>query len=72
MKSEGRSRPKILTRSTRAAARGPGAGHKGADYGSRILWCAGFAATALSLAAFVLWIRNGAGILFDMILALCV
>ena len=38
---------------------------------SRLLWIAGLAAAALSAAAFVLWTRNGAGILLDMMLALC-
>jgi len=43
-----------------------------ADHPSRLLWIAGLTAIVLSLAAFVLWIRNGAGILLDMMLALCV
>jgi hypothetical protein len=43
-----------------------------ADYASGLLWVAGLAAVALSAAAFVLWTRNGAGILLDMMLALCV
>jgi hypothetical protein len=42
-----------------------------ADYGTRLLWGAGAAAVALAAAAFVLWIRDGAAILFDMVLALC-
>jgi hypothetical protein len=42
-----------------------------ADHASRLLWIAGLTAAVLSTAAFVLWIRNGAGILFDMMLALC-
>jgi hypothetical protein len=72
MTSEGRSRPTILARSTRAAAPGgPSAGRGCADYGLPLLWFAGLAAAALSIAAFVLWARNGAGILLDMILALC-
>jgi hypothetical protein len=50
-----------------------GTGQAGsADYGSRLLWIAGLTAAVLSLTAFVLWIRNGAGILLDMMLALCV
>ena len=49
-----------------------GTGQAGsADYGSRLLWIAGFTAAVLSLAAFVLWISNVAGILLDMMLALC-
>ena len=43
-----------------------------ADSAPRLLWVAGIAAVALSAAAFVLWTRNGAGILLDMMLALCV
>jgi hypothetical protein len=43
-----------------------------ADYGSRLLWIASLTAIVLSLVAFVLWTRNGAGILLDMMLALCV
>ncbi len=37
----------------------------------RLLWAAGVAALALSAAAFALWIRDGAGILLEMMLALC-
>ena len=54
--SEGRARPQS-----------PGA----ADRPSPLLWIAGVAAIALSAAAFVLWTRNGAGILLDMVLAFC-
>jgi len=42
-----------------------------ANHAPRLLWVAGLTAAALSAAAFALWIRNGAGILFDMMLALC-
>jgi len=42
-----------------------------ADHASRLLWIAGLTTATLSAAAFALWIRNGAGILFDMMLALC-
>jgi hypothetical protein len=38
---------------------------------SRLLWVGGLAAVALSIAAFVLWARNGASILLDMMLVLC-
>lgn len=55
----------------RAAAPSQASGPGSADYASRLLWLAGLMAAALSLAAFVLWTRNGAGILLDMILALC-
>ena len=53
------------------AQRGPAAEPGSAAYASRLLWFAGLTATALSLAAFALWTRNGAGILLDMMLALC-
>lgn len=43
-----------------------------ANYGPRLLWLAGLTAAVLSLAAFVLWTRNGASLLLDMMLALCV
>jgi hypothetical protein len=42
-----------------------------ADRSSRLLWFAGVVAVALAASAFVLWTRNGAGILLDMMLALC-
>jgi hypothetical protein len=53
--------------SGRPRPRSPGSG----DNGLRLLWLAGVAAVALSAAAFALWVRNGAGILLDMVLALC-
>ena len=72
----GRNRPAIftgvLTRGTRAAAPDPAAEPGVAAYTSRLLWVAGVAAAALSIVAFVLWIRDGAGILLEMILTLCV
>jgi hypothetical protein len=37
----------------------------------RLLWSTGIAALVLCIAAFVLWGINGAGILFDMIVAFC-
>jgi len=37
----------------------------------RLLWSAGIIVFALSMAAFVLWGINGAGTLFDMIVAFC-
>ena len=37
----------------------------------RLLWLAGVSALLLSTAAFVLWGLGGAGILFDMVIALC-
>ena len=51
----------------RVRPRSPGS----ADRPAPLLWMAGAAALALGTAAFVLWIRNGAGILLDMMLALC-
>jgi hypothetical protein len=36
-----------------------------------LLWSTGIAALVLCIAAFVLWVVNGAGTLFDMIVALC-
>jgi hypothetical protein len=36
-----------------------------------LLWTTGIATVVLSIAAFVLWGTNGAGTLFDMIVALC-
>ena len=38
---------------------------------NRLLWFAGIAACSLSIIAFVLWAINGAGILLDMMVALC-
>ena len=38
---------------------------------NRLLWFAGLAACFLSVIAFVLWANNGAGILLDMMVALC-
>jgi hypothetical protein len=37
----------------------------------RLLWSTGIIAFVLAIVAFVLWGINGAGILFDMIVALC-
>jgi len=37
----------------------------------RLLWSTGIIAFVLGIVAFVLWGINGAGILFDMIVALC-
>ena len=36
-----------------------------------LLWSTGIIASVLCIAAFVLWGINGAGTLFDMIVALC-
>ena len=38
---------------------------------NRLLWFAGIAACSFSIIAFVLWAINGAGILLDMMVALC-
>jgi hypothetical protein len=37
----------------------------------RLLWSVGIAAFLLGICAFVLWGTNGAGVLFDMMVALC-
>jgi len=37
----------------------------------RLLWTAGIAATLLALTAFMLWGVGGAGMLLDMVAALC-
>ena len=50
----------------------PGRADPGPPIAFPLLWIAGIAAVALSAAAFVLWTRDGAGILLDMVLALCV
>jgi hypothetical protein len=42
-----------------------------ADHPARLLWAAGITTAALSTAAFALWIRDGAGILMDMMLVFC-
>ena len=42
-----------------------------ADTPYRLLWSAGIIAFVLGMAAFVLWGVNGAGTLFDMMVALC-
>jgi hypothetical protein len=36
-----------------------------------LLWPTGIAAAVLGIAAFALWVTNGAAMLFDMIVALC-
>jgi hypothetical protein len=41
------------------------------DTSYRLLWTAGTAAFLLCVAAFALWGLGGAGMLFDMIAALC-
>jgi hypothetical protein len=38
----------------------------------RLLWSTGIVALVLCIVAFVLWGINGAGTLFDMIVALCI
>jgi hypothetical protein len=44
----------------------------GADTPYRLLWSTGITALVLCIVAFTLWGINGAGILFDMIVALCI
>jgi hypothetical protein len=43
-----------------------------ADTPYRLLWSTGIVALVLCIVAFVLWGINGAGTLFDMIVALCI
>jgi hypothetical protein len=67
----GRGRATGLASGNLTAARGPTAGSGAAADPRRLLWCAGLAAIVLGVAAFVLWTRQGAGILLDMMLASC-
>ena len=53
------------TRAPRSAEPSP------ADTPYRLLWSTGIVAFVLCAVAFVLWSINGAGTLFDMIVALC-
>ena len=53
-----------------AGTRPPGSAGS-ADPPIRLLWGVGVAAVVLAIVAFALWIRDGAGILFDMMLAFC-
>ena len=70
--SGGRSRTAGVAPGNPAAVQGPTTGSSAAADASRLLWCAGLAAIVLCVAAFVLWTRQGAGILLDMMLASCV
>jgi hypothetical protein len=57
----------VTDRVERAGPRSPAS----VDPPSPLLWIAGLAAVVLCAAAFMLWTRDGAGILLDMMLALC-
>jgi hypothetical protein len=60
-----------LLRSTHAEPFALGAEPSPAKTPYWLLWSTGIAALVLCIAAFVLWGVNGAGTLFDMIVALC-
>ena len=60
-----------LARNTRAKQISTAAEPSPADTPYRLLWSTGIVAFVLSAVAFVLWSINGAGTLFDMIVALC-
>lgn len=60
-----------LVRNTRAEQISPAAESSPANTPRWLLWSTGIVAFVLSIVAFVLWGINGAGTLFDMIVALC-
>jgi hypothetical protein len=60
-----------LTRKKRAEQVCPAAEPSPAGTPYRLLWSTGIVAFALCVVTFVLWGINGAGTLFDMIVALC-
>lgn len=60
-----------LVRNTNAEEIFPTAEASHANPPHRLLWATGIIAFVLGIVAFVLWGINGAGILFDMIVALC-
>ena len=60
-----------LVRNTRAEQTSPAAEPSPANTPYRLLWSTGIVALVLCIVAFVLWGINGAGTLFDMIVALC-
>ena len=60
-----------FVRRTRAAQITTAIGASPADTPYWLLWSTGIITFVLCIAAFVLWGINGAGTLFDMIVALC-
>ena len=58
-------------RNTRAAQISRAAEPLPANTPYRLLWSTGIVALVLCIAAFVLWGVNGAGTLFDMMVAFC-
>ena len=60
-----------LVRNTRAEHISPAAEASPANTPYRLLWSTGIVAGLLGIVAFVLWGINGAGTLFDMIVAFC-
>jgi hypothetical protein len=64
------SRAARLVPNRRAEQIGPAA-ESSSNTPYRLLWSTGIIAFVLSVVAFVLWGINGAGTLFDMMVALC-
>jgi len=60
-----------FVRNVRVEQIGPAAESSRANTPHRLLWSTGIIAFVLDIAAFVLWSINGAGTLFDMVVALC-
>ncbi len=61
-----------LVQNTRAEQISPAAQPLPANTPYRLLWSTGIIAFVLCIVAFMLWGINGAGTLFDMMVALCV
>ena len=60
-----------LVRNTRAEQTSPAAEPPSAKAAYWLLWSTGIVAFVLCIVAFVFWGINGAGTLFDMIVAFC-
>jgi hypothetical protein len=60
-----------LVRDMPAEGRSPAAEPSPAKTPYRLLWSTGIVAGVLGIVAFVLWGMNGAGTLFDMMVAFC-
>jgi hypothetical protein len=60
-----------LVRNARGEQIGRAAKPSSANTPYRLLWSTGIIAFILGIVAFVLWGLNGAGTLFDMMVALC-